>query len=72
MGFILVFNIIVGVCLAIGLLVILATIVISKDLKNRQGEESQKKALIVSRVRGITYIAIFAIMIIMIIVNLIV
>ena len=72
MSFIVIFNIIVSVCLLIGLVVILGSFVLSRDAKKLQGEKAERQAQLVSRVRAITYLAVFAVMVLMIIVNLIV
>ena len=72
MAFVIVFNIIVSALLAIGLVVILGTFVLSRDANKKQGEKAERQAQLISKVRAITYLAIFVVMIIMIIVNLIV
>lgn len=72
MAFILVFNIIVSVLLGIGLVVILGSFVLSRDSKKARDEKAERQAQLVGKVRAITYLAVFAVMLIMIIVNLIV
>lgn len=72
MAFVVVFNIIVSVLLSVGLVVILSTFVLSRDAKKKQGEKAERQAQLISKVRAITYLAIFAVMALMIIVNLII
>jgi len=72
MPFILVFNIVVGVLLAITMVVILGTIILGRDTKGQTSERVEKQRVVISKVKSISYLVFFAIMIIMIIVNLIV
>ena len=72
MTFIVVFNIIISVLLVLGLVVILGSFVLSRDAKKVSGEKAEKQTQIISRVRAITYLIIFAVMTLMIVVNLIV
>lgn len=72
MPFIVIFNIIVSAVLAVGLVVILVTFVLGRDLRKKQGEKVEHQTRIISKVRAISYLVIFAVMLIMIVVNLIV
>lgn len=72
MSFIVVFNIIISVSLVLGLTVILATFVLSRDVKGASGEKAERQANMLRKVRAVTYLAVFAVMILMIVVNLIV
>ena len=71
MPFIIVFNIIVCVLVAGVILTILGCSVASKDNAKRQGEKSEKLRLTIDRVRAIAYLTFFAVLLLMIIVNLI-
>ena len=72
MPFVLVFNIVVGVLLGLTLLVIFGTSILARDTKVQTSERVLKQRAIINKVKAISYIVFFAIMVIMIIVNLIV
>ena len=72
MPFILVFNIVVGVLLAITMVVILGTIILGRDTKGQTSERVEKQRLVISKVKSISYLVFFAIMIIMIAVGILI
>jgi len=71
MPFIIIFNIIISVLMGIVLMVILGTSVLIKDASKKTSEKAEKQRNTISKIRSISYLVFFAILIIMIIVNLI-
>ena len=71
MPFIIVFNITVCVLMAVVLLVLLGTAVFARDNRKKTGEKAEKMQETISSVRGISYLVFFAVLILMIIINLI-
>ena len=71
MSFIIVCNICVCVIAAVILLVLLASSVISRDLKKKGDEKAVQALSKVERVRSISYLVFFCVLILMVMVNLI-
>ena len=71
MSFIIVFNICVCVIAAVILLVLLASSVISRDLKKKGDEKAVQALSKVERVRSFSYLVFFCVLILMVMVNLI-
>lgn len=71
MPFIIVFNIIVIVITAGVLLTIIGCAVASKDNEKRKGDSVEKRREIIDKVRGISYLVFFCLVVLMVVVNII-
>lgn len=69
MPFIIVFNIIVCVLIAVILLVVLGCGVATKDNKKRTGEKAEITQLKIDKVRNIAYLVFLCVIVLMVIIN---